>query len=76
MPDSWYEMIINLYNLDKEKQDELMAATEESQKSVEINLNDLSREKKRLAFSFARELENLNKEKVDKMKIFLNKDGE
>ena len=76
MPDSWYEMIINLYNLDKEKQDELMAAIEESQKSVEINHKDLSREKKRSAFSFARELENLNKEKVDKMKIFLNKDGE
>lgn len=46
MPDSWYEMIINLYNLDKEKQDELMAAIEESQKSVEINLNDLSRKEK------------------------------
>lgn len=43
MPDSWYEMIINLYNLDKEKQDELMATIEESQKSVEINLKDLSR---------------------------------
>lgn len=76
MPDSWYEMIIDLYNLNKEKQDELLTAIEESQKSVEINLNDLSREKKRLAFSFARELENLNKEEVDKMKIFLNKDGE
>lgn len=76
MPDSWYEMIIKLYNLDKEKQDDLMTAIEESEKSVEINLDNLSREKKRLAFSFARELENLNKEEVDKMKIFLNKDGE
>lgn len=76
MPDSWYDMIVNLYNLDKEKQDELMSAIEESQKSVEINLEDLSTEKKRLAFSFARELENMNKEEVDKMNIFFNKDGE
>lgn len=76
MPDSWYRAIVNLYNLDKEKQDELMTAIEESQKSVEINLEDLSREKKKLAFSFARELENLNKEEVDKMKIFFKKDGE
>ncbi len=53
-----------------------MMAIEESQKSVEINFEDLSREKKRLAFSFSRELENLNKEEVDKMKIFFNKDGE
>ena len=76
MPDSWYEMIIDQYNLDKEKQDELMTAIEESQKSLEINLEDLSKEKKRLAFSFARELENMNKEEVDKMKIFFNKEGD
>lgn len=76
MPDSWYEMIINLYNLDKGKQDEMMTAIEESEKSVEINLEDLGSEKKKLAFSFARQLENFNKEEVDKMKMFLNKDGE
>lgn len=76
MPDSWYDAIINLYDLDREKQDELITAIEESQKSVEINLEDLSREKKRLAFSFARELENMNKDEVDKMKNFFNKDGE
>lgn len=76
MPDSWYDMIVKLYNLDKEKQNELMTSIEESQKSVEINLEDLSREKKRLAFSFARELENMNKEEVNKMKIFFNKDGD
>lgn len=76
MPDSWYDTIVNLYKLDKDQQDELMTAIEESQKSVEINLEDLSREKKRLAFSFARELENLNKEEVDKMNTFFNKDGE
>lgn len=76
MPESWYDTIVNLYNLDKEKQDELTTAIEESQKSLEINLQDLSKEKKRLAFSFARELENMNKDEVDKMKIFFNKDGE
>lgn len=75
MPEPWYDTIVNLYNLDKEKQDELMIAIEESQKSVEINLEDLSKEKKRLAFSFARELENMNKEEVDKMKIFFKKNG-
>lgn len=30
MPDSWYDAIVDLYNLDKEKQDELMKAIEES----------------------------------------------
>lgn len=76
MPDSWYDTIVDLYNLDKDKQDELMTAIEESKKSVEINLENLCIEKKRLAFSFARELENMNKEEVDKMNIFFNKDGE
>lgn len=46
MPEPWYDTIVNLYNLDKEKQDELMIAIEESQKSAEINLEDLSKEKK------------------------------
>lgn len=45
MPDSWYDMIIDLYNLDKDKQDELMTAIEESQMSVEINLENLCIEK-------------------------------
>lgn len=76
MPDSWHEVIVSLYNLEKEKQCELLNAIEESQKTVEINLEDLSIDKKRLAFSFARELENLNEEDVDKMKIFFNRDGE
>lgn len=41
MPDSWYDTIVDLYNLDKDKKDELMAAIEESQKSLEIKLENL-----------------------------------
>ena len=37
MPDSWYDTIVDLYNLDKE----LMTAIEESQKSLEIKLENL-----------------------------------
>lgn len=76
MPDSWYETIVRLYNLDEEKQNELRVAIEGSQKSLEINLEDLSNEKRRLAFSFARKLEKFNDEEVDKMKIFFSEDGE
>lgn len=76
MPDSWYKCIINLYDLDKDKQNELMQAIEESQKFIEINLEDLSVDKKRLAFSFARELQNMGKEDVDKMKSFFSKECE
>lgn len=41
MPDSWYDTIVDLYNLDKDKQNELMAAIEETQKSLEIKLENL-----------------------------------
>lgn len=76
MPDSWYEIIVNLYCLDQEQQDELIKSIEESQKSIEINLKDLNSKKRNLVFSFARELNNLNEEEVDKMNYFLKKDGE
>ena len=75
MPDAWYETIIRIYNLDKGEQEELIKVIEESQKSIEINLEELSKEKRRLAFSFARKLENLNEEEVDKMKLFFKRDG-
>lgn len=51
MPDSWYDKIVNLYNLDKEKQDELMKAIEESQKSLVINIGGLSFETRRIKWS-------------------------
>lgn len=76
MPDSWYKIIANLYSLDQEQQDELIKSIEESQKSIEINLKDLNPKKRNLVFSFARELDNLNEEEVDKMNLFLKKDGE
>lgn len=76
MPDSWYDAIVHLYHLDPAKQDAFMSAIEESQKSLEINLEDLSKEKKKLAFSFARELENMNQDEVDKMRFFFKKEGE
>ena len=65
IPEFWYDTIVNLYDLDKEKQDELRQAIEESQKRIKINFKNSSSVK---------ELENLNKEEVDKMKIFLKKE--
>ena len=76
MPDSWHDAIVHLYHLDQAKQDAFISAIEESQKSLEINLEDLSKEKKKLAFSFARELENMNQDEVDKMRLFFKKEGE
>lgn len=75
MPDSWYDTIVRVYNLNEKEQEDLIKAIEESQKSIEIDLEDLSNEKRRLAFSFARKLENLNEEEVDKMKLFFKRDG-
>lgn len=73
IPESWCKKIINLYNLDKEKQDKLMQAIEDSQKILEINLKKLNKEQKRLAFAFKKELENINKENIEKMNILLKK---
>lgn len=76
IPDTWYDMIVRLYDLTEDKQNELIISIEESQKSIEINLENLSKEKKRLAFSFARELENMNEQEIHKMKKIFREDGE
>ena len=73
IPESWYKKIVNLYNLNKEKQDKLIQAIEDSQKSLEINLEKLNKEQKRLAFAFTKELKNMNKEDIEKMNILLKK---
>lgn len=73
IPESWYNQIVNLYDLDKEKQNKLKKAIEDSQKILEINLENLSTEQKRLAFAFTKELKNMNKEDIKKINILLKK---
>lgn len=76
MPSSWKENLIKLYNLDKEKQDKLNYAIEESKTKIEIDIEKMNIEKKKLLFSFARKLEYMNEKDVDALKNFLKKEDE
>lgn len=74
IPKSWYEKIVNLYDLNKEQQNKLMQAIEDTQKSLEINLEKLNKEQKRLAFAFTKELKNMNKKDIKKNEHTSKKD--
>ena len=76
MPDSWTDIIIDLYDLDEEKQNELIIAIEESQKKVEIALDEFSGSKKRLSLSFARELNGMDDSDLVIIKNLLKKGGD
>lgn len=76
MPDDWYQKLITLYNLNTSSQKELKKAIEESQKSVEINVENLNSSKKKLVFSFARQLEKMDENEVKQIISFLKKGGE
>ena len=76
MPDTWLDSIINLYDLDEEKQNELMISIEESQKKVEIALDEFSGSKKRLLLSFARELKGMDESDLEIIKNLLKKGGD
>ena len=76
MPDSWLDSIINLYDLDQEKQNELMISIEESRTKVEIPLDEFSGSKKRLLLSFARELNGMDECDLEIIKNLLKKGGD
>lgn len=76
MPDSWLDSIINLYDLDQEKQNELMISIEESRTKVEIPLDEFSGSKKRLLLSFARELNGMDESDLEIIKNLLKKGGD
>ncbi len=51
-----------------------MQAIEDTQKSLEINLEKLNKEQKRLAFAFTKELKNMNKKDIKKNEHTSKKD--
>lgn len=76
MPDSWLDSIIDLYDLNEKKQNELLIAIEESKKKVEIALDEFSGSKKRLLLSFARELNGMDERDLEIIKNLLKKGGD
>lgn len=65
MPDTWFELIPNKYDLSEEEIEEFNTLAYESFKTVELNISKVSSCNKDLAITFARRFEDID-EKTSK----------
>lgn len=73
VPEKWANMIIESYNLDDSKSKELKEAILYSSKSIKLNTSDLEEDKLDLVYALARELKDLDTDKIINIKkILLN----
>ena len=76
MPSSWHEKLRVAYNLSPDQYEKLEQAALESQKSISLNLENVSDANRRLAISFARQFDDLDEETSNKiLDILHNKKG-
>lgn len=74
VPKNWEELISNIYNLSKEKQEELENAINLTNNKVSIDLKDLSKEKQDVSLMFARSIKDCDPDLLKKLKELLNEE--
>ena len=74
MTESLIQKIIDVYQLDKEEQDELRAASMEANKEATIYLVNLNQEKIDLTYRFARRIETIDENTLKKLRDILMED--
>lgn len=72
VPQEWIDKIIDHYNLDASEQDKLIKAIDESKTQYKINTSNLGNSKRKAAMQFARSLENLDDDTINKIMALLN----
>ncbi len=76
MPESWYERLTALYNLNDEQYNEMVHAALDSADTVEINIQNASPRSRQLAISLARQFETLDDDTSQQIFNILNKHAE
>lgn len=72
-PNDWFIKLKEIYNLNDKEIKDMREAVAETNKMVEINLENLPLSSKKLAISFARNLDYIDKETADFIIAHLNK---
>lgn|SRR5574344_1925079 len=73
IPSDWVNRIAAIYGLSEEKKQDLQDAFFDANNAVEIGLTDLQREQRDLAFAFARKLDSMAENDIEKIRKILNK---
>ena len=74
VPASWMGKIVKHYNLDKTEQEELKNAIEESRTQYKINVENVSKCKRKAIMQFARSFDDISDETALKIIELLNKE--
>ena len=75
IPSQWGKKIIELYNLPKDKADELFSAIDRSKDEVRISLMEHSEQDRDLVIAFAREFKSLDTKQKEEIFNMLCKKG-
>ena len=76
IPKNWIEKIIKFFNLNEQQQIELTNSVNDSLTEINFNLSGFSQDKRIAALIFARKLEELDDDEINKLMLTLNKKGE
>ncbi len=76
VPENWFDMIVNHYELSPEEQIELSDAIELSKMQVKINLTGSSNFKREMALQFQRSFNEIDEETAKKIIQLLNSKGD
>lgn len=71
VPDVWQEQLSEIYHLSSAQKDELQIAIIQSADEVEINLRNTTDTQKQVAYSFARRLESLSEDELERIQKIL-----
>ena len=76
VPESWFNTLVEHYNLSLDEQKELKAAIEDSKTQVKINLTAIPQNKRTVALQFQRSFEKMDDETAEEILKLLNKGEE
>ena len=76
VPEEWFEILVNHYNLTKSEQEELNEAIELSRTQVKVNLINSSSFKREMAVQFQRSFDSIDDDTAEKIIKLLNNSKE
>lgn len=74
VPEDWFDIIVEHYDLDKEEQAKLRNAIDESKTQIKFDLSASTNMQRRVAFQFQRSFDKLDEQTANEILKILNKE--
>jgi transcriptional regulator with XRE-family HTH domain len=77
IPDNWFGKISTFFSLSPDKENELQTVIQETQRDIQIDLGNATKQQRDLAFVFARRLDGLDENDIQNIfKVFKKSEKE